>query len=277
MLPPKEKEYNTTELTVKQAAEKAGKNVETIRRWVKMGKIEARKDGQTWQISQTSLENYLASLANSQTRESSITKETIAQIAAKVAAELRPMLEQAKLKEPGQAEPLKESEAIRKENEELKAKVSWLENQVQSVKEYLKEIVEKQQNQAKQQNQPSKESQTKLDKQAKPKLEEQKQGNVEPGKATSSQAEIIDAQRAERWLRENLEWIDQVCPFKHATSRTWRELGENKGPKIAMNGKGPQPPRAYLHALESWQSCKPWAKLKAKIALEVSKNGTAIH
>ena len=81
---------------------------------------------------------------------------------------------------------------------------------------------------------------------------------------------------AERWTREHqAEWLDAVCPFGKAEGRTWRELAENQGEKIAMKGR-PCLPRAYLHALQGWDSCKVWQRMKAKVVLEVieSKNGT---
>ena len=247
------------QLSVKQAAEKAGKNVETIRRWIKTGKLEAKKVGRTWQISQASLESYIANQAGNQTKESIITEKTIAQIASKVAAELKPMLELAKQ---NQTEQIKKTEMLCKENDELKNKIVWLETEMQAIKNFVKELV---------QNNQTKPLEKNKQEQAKP--AEPKPSQPEPSKTEN--AKPIDEEKAEKWLKENLhEWLDQFCPFKQANNRTWRQLGENKGEKITMNGKGPQQPRAYLHALESWQNCKPWARLKAKVALEICKNGT---
>jgi outer membrane biosynthesis protein TonB len=96
---------------------------------------------------------------------------------------------------------------------------------------------------------------------------------AEPNQATAQPAEEI----AELWIREHLaEWLDAPCPYVKAQGRTWRELAENQGEKIAMKGKGFQPPRAYLHALESWTSGKIWQRMKARVALEVGKNGNGI-
>jgi hypothetical protein len=96
---------------------------------------------------------------------------------------------------------------------------------------------------------------------------------AEPNHATTQPAEEI----AERWTREHLaEWLDSPCPYAKAQGRTWRELAENQGDKIAMKGKGLQPPRAYLHALENWDTCKVWQRMKARVALEVGKNGNGI-
>jgi hypothetical protein len=84
-----------------------------------------------------------------------------------------------------------------------------------------------------------------------------------------------DIQKAEQWAHEHIvEWISQPCPFAKANGRSWKELAENIGEKIVINGKASQP-RAYLHVLEGWNDCNGWAKTKAKVALEVipSKNG----
>ncbi|MEK7700352.1 MAG: hypothetical protein AAB332_08090 [Planctomycetota bacterium] len=81
-------------------------------------------------------------------------------------------------------------------------------------------------------------------------------------------------QMAEKWTRDNLaQWLDTPCQFAKAQGRTWRQLAENQGDKIEISGK-PCQPRAYLHALESWQSCQVWARMKARVTLAVieSKN-----
>jgi hypothetical protein len=86
-----------------------------------------------------------------------------------------------------------------------------------------------------------------------------------------------DEQKAERWARENVEeWLDAPCPFQKAQGRTWRELAQNKGGKIAMKGKETAP-RAYLHAIGNWSDCRLWPRMKARIALEMSKNGNGSH
>lgn len=230
-------------------------------------------------------------------------EEAISDIANKLAAELKPILEQVLAKQPN------EGEAIRKENAEVKAKLAWLEGEMQVVKDHLRELVTKQpgqsqpsngqakpeeqgRNEMPNQSQTAEPGQVKQDvkpnsqmakpaKPAKPgEAQSQAKQNGQTKQAEPSQAgnghagQEVDEEKAEKWLLENLpEWIDQTCPFRLATGRTWRQLGENKGDKIAMNGRGLQQPRAYLHALESWQSCKPWARLKAKVALEIGKNG----
>ena len=92
----------------------------------------------------------------------------------------------------------------------------------------------------------------------------------------SQEAQQPNEEIAERWARENLaEWLDSPCPFVKAQGRTWRELAENKGDKVMVNGK-PSLPRAYLHALESWANGKVWQRMKARVSLEVCKNGNSI-
>jgi hypothetical protein len=101
---------------------------------------------------------------------------------------------------------------------------------------------------------------------------EQAKGNGNKEQAQPSR------EKAEQWAREHLaEWIDQPCSFAKAQGRTWRELAENFGERILIKGKQ-SPPRAYLHVLENWEDCKVWARMKAKVALEVvpSKNGNGV-
>ncbi len=87
--------------------------------------------------------------------------------------------------------------------------------------------------------------------------------------APSQGATPPDEQLAEKWTRDNLAaWLDTPCQFAKAQGRTWRQLAENQGDKIEIKGK-PCQPRAFLHALESWQSCQVWARMKARVALAV--------
>jgi|GEM_PF-4120015 len=84
-----------------------------------------------------------------------------------------------------------------------------------------------------------------------------------------------DAEKAERWVRENLEkWLEMPCSFAKAQGRTWKELSTNQGAKIVVKGKEAAP-RAYLHALQSWETCNMWERMKAKVALEFGKNGSS--
>jgi len=79
------------------------------------------------------------------------------------------------------------------------------------------------------------------------------------------------AEKEEAELRRNRAWLDEECPFQKANGRTWRQMAENQGEKILMNGKGPQPPRAYLHSIKVWQEAKTDYRLKSKVALELCK------
>lgn len=136
-------------------------------------------------------------------------------------------------------------EALQQENAELKSQLSNLQNEIATVKA-------------------------------------QQVSKVAPAPASApepkaQQAETTEPEleKANKWVRDHLsEWIDQPCSFLKSQGRTWRELAENKGEKVSMKGKQ-MPPRAYLHALENWKECNVWARLKAKITLEVvpSKNG----
>lgn len=82
-----------------------------------------------------------------------------------------------------------------------------------------------------------------------------------------------DEEKAEQWVRENIaQWLDVPCPFGKAGKRTWKQLAQNEGEKIVVRGSAAVP-RAYLHSLASWPECNVWSKLKAKVALEIGKNG----
>jgi len=102
--------------------------------------------------------------------------------------------------------------------------------------------------------------------------------NSQPSKQNGNgTATEPDPEKAEKWTRENLEeWFESPCSFAKAQGRTWKQLAHNEGEKIIVKEK-PVLPRAYLHALESWSECNIWARLKAKVALEVGKNGTHNH
>ena len=245
------------ELTIKQAAEKAGKTEATIRNWLKDGKIKAHKEGMSWKLDEASLESYLAGNAsNNSGRQSSpeiaITDEVISRIAAKVVAEIKPMLQNKN----GCQEP--EMEVLRKENESLRARITGLETEMEGLQEAINALAAKLQ--AGPQSQPG------------------QKANEEASSKKEAREQEVDEERAEKWVRGHIaEWIDKPCPFRRATERTWRELASNTGDRIAMNGRGKQSPRAYLHAIEGWKECNAWARLKAKVALEVGKNGSTTN
>lgn len=102
--------------------------------------------------------------------------------------------------------------------------------------------------------------------------------NAQENKVSTEPAKVDtavepDAETAEKWAWNNMDqWLDEPAPFAKAAGRTWRQLGQNVGSKIDVKGK-PAPPRAYLHSIETWQSCKVWHRTKAKVALLVCKNG----
>ena len=97
------------------------------------------------------------------------------------------------------------------------------------------------------------------------------------GNGNGSHCTPPTAEKAEEWVRKNMgEWLDQSCRYAKAQKRTWRELATNVGDKIEVKGK-PAVPRAYLHALEAWDTCNMWDRVKAKVALEFGKNGNGSH
>jgi len=237
-------------LSIKQAAEKANVSIPTIHNWVKSGKIYATKQGKSWQISQDSLEFCLAGKPT----QPVLADESFAQIASKVVAELRPVLEQA----------FAIQQTCQTKTTELDSRVGILE----------KELAELKQSLAKQANEePCRKEEPKQ-----PGKSQESQSKEEPQSQAGFARRIEqqpDEETAEKWLRENLgKWLDQPCTYGKAMGRSWRDLAENKGAKISLKGIESQP-RAYLHALENWHNCESvWAKMKAKVALEVvNKDG----
>ena len=253
-------------LTVKQAATRAGKSTSTIRRWIKEGKIHAGKDENGWKINELSLESYLASKEDRQStvQITSVTEEIISQIATKVAAEIKPLLEKTETDEgpteqAGNADHHEEINTLRQENEALKSRVSNLEAEIVRLQSSLASLASKLHNS----------SLPKTTTSPKPTTTNEEIPNKV--KKEDSPHEV-DEDKAEKWVREHTDdWLDNSCPFQRAGGRSWQELAQNIGPKISIHGKGEQSPRAYLHAIENWKKCNPWARLKAKVALEVVK------
>jgi len=243
------------ELSITQASQKANVTEATIRNWIKAGKLEARKDGKTWKISEKALKKQISG----QMDESIMSEENIARIAGKVVAEIQGIFEQTQAR---QAELAQASETLRKEHAELQDRVAWLESEMAGVKEYLKES-------GQQARQPEKPAQP----------DQRLPGKPEPSKekptVQEQKAEKPQEETAEKWARENTEkWLDEPCQYGKAKGRTWRQLAENQGGKIEIKGV-PSLPRAYLHAIESWHQCESvWAKMKAKVALEVVRKET---
>ncbi len=165
--------------------------------------------------------------------------ELVFQIAAQVAERLKPLVA-------GQPERGEASEALRGEEAKLTERLTWLEREVQALKDYLRE-----QNSQAQSSQAGEVKQSKkpVSQAVKPGYTQNQDAKPAEQQAGGCQATEPDEQTAERWAREHLaEWLDAPCTFVKAQGRTWRQLAENKGDKITINGKA-SPPRAYLHTL----------------------------
>ena len=252
------------ELTIKQAATQLGKAESTIRQWLRQGKIEGQKVGRQWLINPASL---AAPRANPPIRKASQTSRAkasklVRQIATQVVAELKPILLAAMqpVQPQNTAQPLASPEPSQppaSETAQLTEQMATLQSQVQALAKQLGQMQTAQpEPKAKGQSQPPE-----------PEANPQNQNQHTAGKRQPP-----DEGKAEKWVRENLtRWLDEPCRLRKATGRTWRELGENKGEKIEVNSKL-SPPRAYLHAIESWANGDVWMKIKAKIALEITKS-----
>jgi len=250
------------ELSITQASQKANVTEATIRNWIKSGKLEARKDGKTWKISEKALKKQITGPVGKQADESIMSEENIARIAGKVVEEIQGIFEQTQAR---QAELAQASETLRKEHAELQGRVAWLENEMAGVKDCLKEFAQ----QARQPEKPAKQDQ---------RLPGKPEPSQEKPTVQEKKAEQPQEETAEKWARENAEkWLDEPCQYGKAKGRTWRQLAENQGTKIEIKGV-PSLPRAYLHAIESWHQCESvWAKMKAKVALEVVRKETETY
>jgi hypothetical protein len=191
---------------------------------------------------------------------------------AELAQQITPMLEKAvpaanpaESAKPATAEQ-KQVQDIIQENLACKQKLTSMEKELANLKVYLNDLVSK----------IAKQNAERPVQQVPPPIQ-QVQQNISQAKANGSKptnGDEPDEQKAEKWARENIhEWLDEPCRFVKAGGRTWRQLAGNVGDKIAMNGKGEQSPRAYLHAIEGWKACKICSRVKAKVALHVVSNG----
>jgi len=245
-------------LTIKEAAKISGKTKQTIYNWIKKGKIQAQKKGNIWEIEESSMESYLSGKSDKKAIEMKVDDTIVSKIADEVISKIKPVIQEALAKE-NKKEENKESEIerLKKENIELKALVLNLDKTVKDLQTKVNSLLgDKPQN---------------IPQEVKNDSKDKNYQKVEP---VRNNKQKVNAEDGEKWLRDNISiWIDEACKFKKAGNRTWRELGENKGDKISMNGKGFQCPRAYLHAIENWEGCTvTWSRLKAKISLEYCKN-----
>ena len=259
-------------LTIKEVTKISGKTEQTIYNWIKKGKIQAQKKGKIWKIEESSIESYLSGKSDKKAIE--IKDNTIvSKIADEVISKIKPVIQEALVKK-DKKEENKEIEKLRKENIELKALVLNLDETVKDLQSKVNSLVLNF-------DKTVKDLQSKvnspLDNKPQNKPQEVKNDSKDKSyqktELVRNKKEKVNVKDGEKWLRDNISiWIDEACKFKKAGNRTWRELGENKGDKISMNGKGFQCPRAYLHAIENWEGCTvTWSRLKARIALEYCK------
>jgi len=253
-------------LSIKQAAQKAGKTEQTIRNWIKAGKIKAHKVDGRWQVEETSLNAHLSGTNKSQGKqEITVSEEVISQIVDRVVSQvlskIEPVIREAlekKQDSPAEKEGDQQEKirALEKENEDLKERVNVLENQVQALKADLSETLGKLEY-------IERRSESEI-----PEMRPKKKENVG----------VRDEERAERWVRNNIEeWLDKPSRLKKAPRRTWRDLAENRGDKILIKNRE-QCPRAYLHVIENGNGdVSTWAKMKAKVVLEITKEGDKVR
>ena len=231
------------EINLKQAAQIANVIETTIKNWVTKGKIQGKKENNIWQVDRESLENHLKDKKPKARKNKYLSEQVMSQIVRSIITEAFAKLESKETKAEQSIQKLE------KENELLWKRISELQNQIETPKSNEAKLASN--------------ANTAQAEVAKP---VQKQTEVVSAKSQTK----VDETKGEAWVRNNVgKWFNEVCPFRQANGRTWKQLAENFGEKIAMKDKGQQSPRAYLHALESWEECKGWARIKAKVALEI--------
>lgn len=240
------KEKQTSYVKIKEAAEITGKSEQTIRNWLRKGKIAGSKIDGRWQVDTSNLQPQKAAECKNDMHE---IKEGI--------EEIKEIL-QGKKESQSDSQQL---EALAKENAELKQQVAELQAKMTKLEELEKQVVELMQRQKAEQEQHS---------EPQKKQEPEKQTWVEskPSKKQYSKG-LEDEGRAERWARNNPgEWLDVASGLELAREKTWRDLATNASGKIRIGGKE-QKPRVYLHIIAKNQKVYGWHKVKAKVALEL--------
>jgi len=95
-------------------------------------------------------------------------------------------------------------------------------------------------------------------------IEQPLEQKAEPEQGKRACSEIDNEERAFLWAANNSEkWLNKTSRSR----RTWRELAQNIGDKVAIRGKL-QKPRALLHIIEKTDK-SAWNRMKAKAVLEM--------
>lgn len=270
------------QLTIQRAAVQAKVSETTIRRWIKDGKIQGKKNGRQWVVCNASLEEYLSTRGQNAKNEQAQTDQAaiVSGIIAGVVAEIKPLVETLSKsdEEPNLSgqETKQEIDSLKQENRSLRAQIAGLESEVAAVNACVEELQSTERREVEKLRKELEECKRAI-------AEQQEQMKAATSVASATMAEtsagdkeeeITDEEKEmEEQLRSDLSWLDERSPFQKTRDRSWRQLASNQGEKIAMNGKGYQKPRAYLHAIASWKESKMESRLKAKIALVVCKKG----
>lgn len=146
----------------------------------------------------------------------------------------------------------KENAQLKRQVEELQAKMSKLE----ALEKQVARLIEQQ----------------KAPEQCKEQSAEQKVAEPQPTSRASKRQYskgLEDEEKAEKWARNNTrEWLDSASGLELAKEKSWRDLATNASEKIRIKGKE-QKPRVYLHIIAKNEKVYGWHKVKAKVALEL--------
>ena len=246
-------------LTTKEVAQKLQKSEQTIRTWIRSGKLKATKHDGKWQIEESSLPNQ--KVATHTEPQSTISISQIADILEKglsgVVSKMENIINQTtKGEEPQDNVTEEKFKELEEQNQQLQRRIEEQSQKMLSIEQYIKQLESRlesihkpqQTQQIKKEEQPTQPPKT----ESKPKR-----------KAT-----LENEDSAEQWVWNNVnQWLYKPSGLKNASKRTWKELAQNTGAKIWANGQ--EISSRELLEQEANSEEKSWYRVKAKAALQL--------
>lgn len=236
-------------MKIKEVADMTGKSEQTIRNWLRKGKITGTKEDGKWQVDESSVRKYATEKRRKDKANEGVT-ETVKQGIEEIKEIVKGMK-----REERESQQL---EALAKENAQLKQQVAELQAKMAKLEALEKQVAELMQQQEAPQQQ----------------CRQKSEPEPQPAIKTSNEAKrysrgVEDEEKAEKWARNNLaDWLDMPSGLELAKNETWRALAMNLSKKITIRGKQ-QKSRVYLHIIAKNQKVYGWHKIKAKVALDV--------
>lgn len=242
-------------MTVKEASQKLQKSEQTIRAWIKTGKLKANKQNGKWHIEISSLPSYKT---DSKKTENVFTLSEITKALEKglsrVVSEVKTIVNQ---NEKGEiyTNTIEKVKELEEKNQQLKRRVEEQSQEMFAIKEYIKQLEISLKAVQEQQKQP----QIKKEYFTKPLKRETKSKRKSP---------LQDESKAETWVWNNVnQWLNSSCGLKGAKDYTWKELAENLGDKVRIDGQ--EVSTRTLLEKEANSEEKSWYRVKAKAALQL--------